>query len=193
MTTYAALLVLSGVVLNALAQLLLKMATNKVGVIEASSALSLGARAAQPWDKLESIFEERVAKALAHLGAPSAADMAALQPAAATLVDLGAGNCAKAAGLFEAFAPARYVAVDISVDFLRHALSCLQRQYPDLPMAGLGLDFSLGLTLPTAPDCTISRAFCRSCSLTRTPVGPSRRKMRAASSWCSMASAESYS
>jgi multidrug transporter EmrE-like cation transporter len=46
MTTYAAFLVLTGVVLNALAQFLLKMATNKVGVIEVSSALSLSALSA---------------------------------------------------------------------------------------------------------------------------------------------------
>ncbi len=50
-----------------------------------ASLSSLGARAAQPWDKFESIFEERVAKALAHLGAPSAADMAALQAEVAAL------------------------------------------------------------------------------------------------------------
>ena len=50
-----------------------------------ASLSSLGARAAQPWDKLESIFEERVAKALAHLGAPTAADMAALQVEVAAL------------------------------------------------------------------------------------------------------------
>jgi multidrug transporter EmrE-like cation transporter len=43
MNTYAAILVLSGVILNALAQLFLKMATNKVGVIELSSLFSLGA------------------------------------------------------------------------------------------------------------------------------------------------------
>ena len=77
-----------------------------------------------------------------------AADMAALQPAAATLVDLGAGNCAKAAGLFEAFAPARYVAVDISVAFLRQALGSLQAQYPGLPMVGVGMDFSSAFSLP---------------------------------------------
>ena len=40
---------------------------------------SLGVKAAQPWDKLESIFEERVAKALAQLGIPSAAELAVLQ------------------------------------------------------------------------------------------------------------------
>jgi len=50
-----------------------------------ASLSSLGARVAQPWDKLESIFEERVAKALAHLGAPTAADMAALQVEVAAL------------------------------------------------------------------------------------------------------------
>jgi len=50
-----------------------------------ASLSNLGAKAAQPWDKLESIFEERVAKALAHLGAPSAADMAALQAEVAAL------------------------------------------------------------------------------------------------------------
>ena len=74
--------------------------------------------------------------------------MAAQVPKGATLVDLGAGNCAKASSLFECFAPTRYVAVDISVDFLRGALECLQRQYPSLDMVGVGLDFSQTLELP---------------------------------------------
>jgi L-histidine N-alpha-methyltransferase len=78
-----------------------------------------------------------------------AADMAALQPAAATMVDLGAGNCAKAASLFQAFAPARYVAVDISVEFLRQALGSLQAQHPGLPMVGVGMDFSSAFSLPS--------------------------------------------
>ena len=38
----------------------------------------------------------------------------------ATLIDLGAGNCAKAMRLFPVLEPSRYVAVDIAVDFLRH-------------------------------------------------------------------------
>lgn len=76
--------------------------------------------------------------------------MAAAVPPRATLIDLGAGNCNKAASLFGRFAPAHYVAVDISVDFVRNALECLQRQYPLLQMSGLGLDFSAGLHLPDA-------------------------------------------
>jgi dimethylhistidine N-methyltransferase len=65
-----------------------------------------------------------------------------------TLVDLGAGNCEKAARLFSAFRVRRYVAVDISASFLRESLEHLQRQHPALDMLGIGLDFSRGLTLP---------------------------------------------
>ena len=41
-------------------------------------ASEVQARAGQQWDKLESIFEERTAKALKKLGVPSAKDVAAL-------------------------------------------------------------------------------------------------------------------
>ena len=66
----------------------------------------------------------------------------------ATMVDLGAGNCAKAARLLAPLALARYVAVDISVDFLRVSLDQLQRQHPALDVVGVGLDFSEQLALP---------------------------------------------
>jgi uncharacterized SAM-dependent methyltransferase len=46
-----------------------------------------------------------------------------------TLVDLGAGNCEKAARLFAALRVERYVAVDISVDYLRESLQNLQQQF----------------------------------------------------------------
>ncbi|ACB33991.1 putative uncharacterized conserved protein [Leptothrix cholodnii SP-6] len=68
----------------------------------------------------------------------------------AAMVDLGAGNCAKAARLFESLRPRRYVAVDVSVDFLRDALDALQRQFPALDLVGVGLDFSSRLALPDA-------------------------------------------
>ena len=67
---------------------------------------------------------------------------------APVLVDLGAGNCQKAARLFATVRPRRYVAVDISVEFLRGSLECLQREYPAMDMVGVGLDFSAGLALP---------------------------------------------
>ena len=65
-----------------------------------------------------------------------------------TLVDLGAGNCAKAARLFASLQPAHYVALDISVDFLRGAVDALQSQHPAVRMTGVGLDFSSQLVLP---------------------------------------------
>jgi len=65
-----------------------------------------------------------------------------------TLIDLGAGNCEKAARLFPVLQPAQYVAVDISVEFLRDALEHLSRQYPDTDILGVGADFSARLDLP---------------------------------------------
>ncbi len=67
---------------------------------------------------------------------------------AAVMVDLGAGNCAKAASLFGLLAPRRYVAVDISVDFLRRSMRTLQREHPAMDLVGVGLDFSARLQLP---------------------------------------------
>jgi len=66
-----------------------------------------------------------------------------------TLIDLGCGNCAKAGRLFHAGAlPACYVAVDISVDFLRESLQHLKRELPAIEMIGVGSDFTHELQLP---------------------------------------------
>lgn len=64
------------------------------------------------------------------------------------LVDLGAGNCAKAARLIPALQSSHYVPIDISVDFLQQAVLPLQQLYPDLPIIPLGMDFSHGVELP---------------------------------------------
>ena len=67
---------------------------------------------------------------------------------AMALVDLGAGSCAKAARLFPLLEPSRYIAVDISVEFLRDALRRIQREHPQMTIAGLGQDFSAALDVP---------------------------------------------
>jgi dimethylhistidine N-methyltransferase len=64
------------------------------------------------------------------------------------LVDLGAGDGAKAARLFGPLEPGRYVAVDISEGFLQPALTALQQRHPEMPMLGVSLDFSRRLVLP---------------------------------------------
>ena len=66
-----------------------------------------------------------------------------------TLVDLGAGNCAKALRLAPVLRPARYVAVDISADFLATATDEVRRQHPSLEVIGLGLDFSASPQMPS--------------------------------------------
>jgi dimethylhistidine N-methyltransferase len=106
---------------------------------------ALGSRLFEAITELPEYYPTRTEAAIF---AQHGADMAALLPQGLTLVDLGAGNCEKAARLFDVLHPASYVAVDISVAFLRGALASLQRQYPGLDMLGVGLDFSSQLALP---------------------------------------------
>jgi dimethylhistidine N-methyltransferase len=75
---------------------------------------------------------------------------AAASATGCTFIDLGAGNCEKAARCFPIVAPACYVAVDISSDFLRSSLDDMQRRFPDLEMLGVSTDFAVRLELPAA-------------------------------------------
>ena len=109
----------------------------------------LGSRLFDAITELDEYYPTRTEAAiLAAQGPDIAAAALALTGAAPVLVDLGAGNCAKAARLFPLLAPRRYVAVDISVEFLRQALQALQREHPALDLVGVGLDFSARLALP---------------------------------------------
>lgn len=67
-----------------------------------------------------------------------------------TLIDLGAGNCAKAARLFAGLQPSQYVPVDISINFLRDTVASLRQRFPAIEMLGIGMDFSESLALPAA-------------------------------------------
>ncbi|MBZ2207245.1 L-histidine N(alpha)-methyltransferase [Massilia soli] len=76
------------------------------------------------------------------------ADIARAIGPGATLIDLGAGNCAKAASLFPLLHPDQYVAIDISWDFLQQSLLSLRQRFPHIEMTALGQDFSSRLDLP---------------------------------------------
>jgi len=67
-------------------------------------------------------------------------------------VDLGAGDCAKAALLLPALAPRRYVAVDISATAMVPGLSRLAREFAQTSFAGVVTDFSRGLDIDGAID-----------------------------------------
>ncbi|HEU5293932.1 MAG TPA: L-histidine N(alpha)-methyltransferase [Burkholderiaceae bacterium] len=106
---------------------------------------ALGSRLFDAITELPEYYPTRVERSIF---SRHASTMAAIAGRGRTLIDLGAGNCKKAARLFDVLAPLRYVAVDISVDYLRESLAGLQRQYPGVEMVGVGADFSTALTLP---------------------------------------------
>lgn len=64
------------------------------------------------------------------------------------LVDLGAGDCGKARTWIAAIRPARYTAVDFSIDGLAAAFDRLRTDYPWLALSGVRNDFTLRLRLP---------------------------------------------
>jgi L-histidine Nalpha-methyltransferase len=74
-------------------------------------------------------------------------DIAAAVGAGKQLVDLGAGDCAKAAQWFPFIAPSRYVAVDIAPDALVPGLARLADQHPAIDCTGVLTDFAHGLDL----------------------------------------------
>ncbi|MFZ4119823.1 MAG: L-histidine N(alpha)-methyltransferase [Polynucleobacter sp.] len=64
------------------------------------------------------------------------------------LLDLGAGNCAKASQLFNSIKPKQYRALDISKEYLEAAVADLQKQFPQIAMRAQAIDLSLPLAFP---------------------------------------------
>jgi L-histidine Nalpha-methyltransferase len=100
------------------------------------------------FDAITELDEYYPTRTEAAIFAAHGAEMAQCIGGGCSLVDLGAGNCEKAARLIPLLDPARYVAVDISADYLHDALKRLQREQPTLEIVGIGMDFSRSPTLP---------------------------------------------
>jgi len=94
--------------------------------------------------------EYDLTRAEAKIFAQFGAEIAAAAGQGATLIDLGAGNCEKAASLFGILQPKTYVPVDISVEFLLGAAENLSEKHPEIEIHPIGLDFSESLDLPDA-------------------------------------------
>ncbi len=110
---------------------------------------ALGSRLFEAITELDEYYPTRTEAAiLGQHGAAMAAAALALTGPAPVRVDLGAGNCAKGARLFSSVLPRRYVAVDISVQFVHDALQQLQGEHPAVELVGVGQDFSAQLHLP---------------------------------------------
>lgn len=65
------------------------------------------------------------------------------------VVEFGAGSAAKTPLLLDCIAPAAYVPVDISGDFLRESCAVLAQRYPDLPIHPVEADFSRPANIPS--------------------------------------------
>lgn len=63
------------------------------------------------------------------------------------LVDLGAGDCRKAAEWFHFLKPSRYFAVDIAEAHLEQSLGRLAEEFPDMGIVGIVMDIAAGLQL----------------------------------------------
>jgi L-histidine N-alpha-methyltransferase len=110
---------------------------------------ALGSRLFEAITELEEYYLTRTEAAIVgRHGSTMAAALRGRLGDRLTMVDLGAGNCAKAAALFERIAPARYVAVDIALDHLRTVLPALREAHPAIAFTAVGQDFATGLALP---------------------------------------------
>ena len=81
------------------------------------------------------------------LRAAGAAVAAAVGPARA-VVEFGSGSSTKTPILLGAIAPAAYVPIDISGDFLRSSSAALAAVHPGLPVLPVEADFTHAVTLP---------------------------------------------
>ncbi len=66
------------------------------------------------------------------------------------VVEFGSGSSAKTPLLLRAIAPAAYVPIDISGDFLRESSAALSQAFPGLPVHPIEADFMRPIALPAA-------------------------------------------
>lgn len=109
----------------------------------------LGSRLFELITALPEYYPTRIERALIE---EHADDIKAIAGTEGALIDLGAGNCEKAQLLFPALRPAKYVAVDISADFLDQALGPIQRAFPQIETFAVGGDMAARIDLPASLD-----------------------------------------
>ena len=95
--------------------------------------------------RLPSYYPTRTETALLHDIMP---EVAARVPKGAAVVEFGAGSATKTPILLEAIAPAAYVPVDISGDYLEQSAAELQQRFPSLEVLPVTADFARPFALP---------------------------------------------
>ncbi len=79
-------------------------------------------------------------------------EIATRLPKGSVVVEFGAGSAAKTPILLDAIAPATYVPVDISGDYLRQSAAQLQESFPSLEVLPVVADFTRPFSLPGGLD-----------------------------------------
>jgi dimethylhistidine N-methyltransferase len=95
--------------------------------------------------RLASYYPTRTETALLHDIMP---EVAARVPPGAAVVEFGAGSAAKTPILLDAIAPAAYVPVDISGDYLEQSAADIQRRFPTIDVLPVVADFARPFALP---------------------------------------------
>jgi L-histidine Nalpha-methyltransferase len=94
---------------------------------------------------LPEYYPTRTERALLERSSGEVADIAGKGDA---VVEFGSGSSAKTPVLLRAVAPAAYVPIDISGDFLRESAEALSVRFPDLPIYPIEGDFMKPIALP---------------------------------------------
>lgn len=105
----------------------------------------IGSRLFEVITHLEEYYPTRVEKSIMQMYKHQIASSIG---ACDVLLDLGAGNCAKACELFDSIKPQQYLALDISKDFLESAIADLQKRFPHIEMHAQVCDLSQPLNFP---------------------------------------------
>ncbi|MFZ3484068.1 L-histidine N(alpha)-methyltransferase [Sphingomonas sp. 3-13AW] len=95
--------------------------------------------------RLPEYYPTRTETALLHAAMP---EVARRTGPGRAVVEFGSGSSAKTPVLLSGIAPAAYVPIDISGDFLRDAAAQLQKAFPALPVHAVEADFLNPVTLP---------------------------------------------
>jgi L-histidine Nalpha-methyltransferase len=95
--------------------------------------------------RLPSYYPTRTETAIFHAIMP---EVAARVPKGSVVVEFGAGSQTKTPILLEAIAPAAYVPIDISGDYLEQSAAELQQRFPKIEVIPVVADFARRISLP---------------------------------------------
>jgi dimethylhistidine N-methyltransferase len=99
--------------------------------------------------RLPSYYPTRTETAIFHKIMPAIAERV---PRGAAVIEFGAGSATKTPILLEAIAPAAYVPVDISGDYLEQSAAEVQKRFPKLEVIPVVADFARPFSLPGGLD-----------------------------------------